>query len=38
MNRTVMYKEEVLNRRGVLIAVIYHYDDGTRLKRNINTV
>jgi hypothetical protein len=32
-----MYTEEVLNKRGILIQVIYHYDDGTTLKRKINT-
>jgi len=37
MNRTLMYTEEVLNKRGILIEVIYHYDDGTTLKRKINT-
>jgi hypothetical protein len=31
-----MYTEEVLNKRGILIQVIYHYDDGTTLKRKIN--
>jgi hypothetical protein len=37
MKRTLMYTEEVLNKRGVPIQVIYHYDDGTTLKRKINT-
>jgi len=36
MKRTLMYTEEVLNKCGVLIQVIYHYDDGTTLKRKIN--
>lgn len=36
MNRTLMYTEEVLNKRGVIVQVIYHYDDGTTLKRKIN--
>ena len=36
MKRTLMYTEEVLNKRGLLIQVIYYYDDGTTLKRKIN--
>ena len=36
MRRTLMYTEEVLDKRGVLIQVIYYYDDGTTLKRKIN--
>ena len=37
MKRTLMYTEEVLNKRGRLIQVIYYYNDGTTLKRKIST-
>ncbi len=35
MIRAIVKIEEVLNKRGVLIEIIYHYEDGTRLKRKI---
>jgi hypothetical protein len=36
MIRRLMYTEEVVNKRGVLIELVYYYDDGTKLKRKIN--